>query len=76
MASHRRNSVGNSEILGSLAVRISETSIYGKEKISGTDSEIDKIKKALNDYAKQVKMGRTGKRSNIKTERKEEIGEN
>ena len=39
-----------------------------REKKSGADLEIDKIKKAISDIAKKVKMGRIGKKSNIQKE--------
>ena len=60
------NSADSAEISASLADRIAETLIYGEEKKSGADSKIGKIKKAPSDFVNQVKMGRIGKKINIK----------
>ena len=51
------NSPGNSEISGSLVGRITKkrTLVYGKRRTSETDLKIEMIKKALSDFAKQVK---------------------
>ena len=49
------NSAGGPEIAGSLPARIAKTLIYGKQRKSGTDLRIEKIKKALCDFANQVR---------------------
>ena len=49
------NSPSNLKISGSLSGRIAKTLIYGKERKSAADLEIEKIKKALSDFARQVK---------------------
>ena len=49
------NSPDRLKISGSLADRITETLIYGKERKSESDLKIDKVKKALIDFAKQAK---------------------
>ena len=54
------NSAGNSEIAGSLVDRITKTSTYGKQRKSETDLKIEKIRKALSDFAKQVKSRNDG----------------
>ena len=50
-----RNSPGKSKIPGPLAGRITKTMIYGKERKSELDLGIREIKKALSDFAKQVR---------------------
>ena len=55
------DSADNAEISGSLSDRIATTLIYGEEKKSDADSEIGKIKKALTDFANQVKMKKNWK---------------
>ena len=54
---HRRNnnSTNQTGISGSLADRITKMAIYGKERKSETYLKIDKIKKALGEFAKQNK---------------------
>ena len=47
------NSLGNSEISGSLSGRIAKTLIYGKERKSAAGLEIGKIKKALSDFPRK-----------------------
>ena len=63
------DSADNANILDSLAGRIAKTLIYGAGNNSGADLEIGKIKKAHIDFAKQVKMKRSGQKSNIKKDR-------
>ena len=63
------NSPGKLKTSGSLAGRITKTLIYGEARKSETDLEIDKVKKALIDFAKQAKKKHQGKRNNIKRER-------
>ena len=47
---HIGNSSGSSKISGSLSAIIVKTSIYGKERKSLVDLEIEKIKKAMGDF--------------------------
>ena len=56
------NSVGNSEIPGSLAGGIAKTLIYGEAKKPDADLKIGIIKRAIIDFAKQVKTKRTGRK--------------
>ena len=62
------NSPGKLKIPGSLAGRITKTSIYGEERKSETDLRIGKIRKSLCDFAKQAKNKINGKESNIMEE--------
>ena len=61
-----RNSADNSKISGTLADRIANPLIYGKKRKSDTDLRIAIIKKALNDFANQVRTGNQRKGNNIK----------
>ena len=49
------NSAVNPKMSGSLADRITKMSIYGKQGKSDIDLRIVRIRKALSDFAKQVK---------------------
>ena len=55
------NSAENPKISGSLADRIAKTLIYGKKRKSDTDREIEKIKKALSDFTKQLRSASDGR---------------
>ena len=63
------NSPGNLKNSGSMADRIANTLIYGGGRKSAVDLEIGEIKKALSDFAKQVK-NKNGQKSNIWKRRK------
>ena len=56
-----RNSARNPQISGSLADRIAKTLIYDKRRKPGTDLEIVEIKKALIDFANQLRSGNIGR---------------
>ena len=69
------NSADNSKIAGSSSGETAKTSLYGKGKQSGIDLKTKKIKKALNDFPKQVKNEKNWQEKQYK-EKKKEIIEN
>ena len=67
------NSPGNLKIAGSLADRLVKTSTYGKDGKSAVGLEIETIKKAISDFAKQVKNEKNWKENQYREMKKEII---
>ena len=62
------NSAENPKIPGALSDRIAKTLIYGTQRKSDTDLKTGGIKKALSDFANQLRSGEQRKGNNIKKE--------
>ena len=64
------NSEDNLKNPGALSGIIAKTLLYGKERESAVDLKIGKVKKALSDFARQLKNGKNWKANNINKRRK------